>query len=94
MFSDFVTFPNGVFSGVIISSVVHNSDIKSTAEWQLLLTTLALPGVFIGAALCNPLGRKQTMMLGRYFYCFGTYLLLRNKALIYGQSYKQDSVVI
>ena len=58
---DFVTFPNGVFSGTIISSVIHNSDIKKTAEWQLLLSSIALPGVFIGAFLCNPLGRRNTV---------------------------------
>jgi hypothetical protein len=58
---DFVTFPNGVFSGTIISSVIHNNDIKKTAEWQLLLSSIALPGVFIGAALCNPLGRRNTV---------------------------------
>ena len=58
---DFVTFPNGVFSGTIISSVIHNGDIKKTAEWQLLLSSIALPGVFIGALLCNPLGRRNTV---------------------------------
>ncbi|CAA7266543.1 unnamed protein product [Cyclocybe aegerita] len=61
---DFITFPNGVFSGTIISSIIHDGDIKRTAEWQLLLGAIALPGVFIGAALCNPLGRRNTMMLG------------------------------
>ncbi|KAI0304936.1 hypothetical protein BC826DRAFT_1100692 [Russula brevipes] len=30
---DFVTFPNGVFSVTIISSVVRDGDIKKTAEW-------------------------------------------------------------
>lgn len=59
-----MTFPNGVFSGTIISSVVKDSSIKRTAEWQLLLGTIALPGVLIGAYLCDKLGRKQTMMLG------------------------------
>jgi hypothetical protein len=58
---DFVTFPNGVFSGTIISSVIHDNDIKKTAEWQLLLSSIALPGVFIGALLCNPLGRRNTV---------------------------------
>lgn len=59
-----VTFPNSVFSGTIISSVVKNGSILKTAEWQLLLGALALPGVFMGAWLCDRLGRKQTMMLG------------------------------
>jgi len=35
-----------------------------TAEYQLLLSTIALPGVFLGAYLCDILGRKNTMMLG------------------------------
>jgi hypothetical protein len=56
-----VTFPNGVFSGTIISSIIPNSDLKKTAEWQLLLGTIALPGVFVGALLCNPLGRRNTV---------------------------------
>lgn len=59
-----VTFPNGVFSGVIISSVVPNGNIVNTAEWQLLLGSIALPGVLVGAWLCNRIGRKNTMMLG------------------------------
>lgn len=59
---DFVTFPNGVFSGTIISSVIKNSDIKKTAEWQLLLGSIALPGVIIGAMLVDTrLGRKYTV---------------------------------
>ncbi len=41
-----VTFPNGVFSGTIISSVIKNADIKATAEWQLLLGAIALPGTY------------------------------------------------
>ena len=59
-----MTFPNGVFSGVIISSVVPNADIIKTAEYQLLLGSIALPGVLIGAWLCNRIGRKNVMMLG------------------------------
>ena len=79
---DFVTFPNGVFSGVIISSVVKNSSIKSTAEWQLLLGSLAIPGVFIGAYLCDRLGRKQTMMLGFSGYCKHPFLLPKQQPCI------------
>jgi hypothetical protein len=56
-----VTFPNGLFSGTIISSVIHDGNIKRTAEWQLLLGAIALPGVFVGAMLCNPLGRRNTV---------------------------------
>ncbi|KAF8078515.1 MFS Git1p-like glycerophosphoinositol permease [Lyophyllum atratum] len=43
-----VTFPNGVFSGTIISSVIHDSDIRRTAEWQLLLSAIAMMLGFSG----------------------------------------------
>ncbi|KAK4077432.1 uncharacterized protein Triagg1_3764 [Trichoderma aggressivum f. europaeum] len=77
---DFVTFPNGVFSGTILSSVVDTNDtLRSTAEWQLLLGAIALPGVFLGAFLCDRLGRRNTMMLG-----FSGYLVF---GLIIGCSY-------
>ncbi|KAL5495197.1 GIT1 [Sanghuangporus weigelae] len=83
---DFVTFPNGVFSGTIISSVIKDGDIKSTAEWQLLLGTIALPGVFVGAFLCNRLGRRNTMMLG-----FSGFLVI---GLIIGLSYDRITKII
>ncbi|KAI0002073.1 MFS Git1p-related glycerophosphoinositol permease [Russula vinacea] len=83
---DFVTFPNGVFSGTIISSVIHNNDIKKTAEWQLLLSSIALPGVFIGALLCNPLGRRNTMILG-----FSGYLIF---GLIIGLAYERVTKIV
>lgn len=83
---DFVTFPNGVFSGTIISSVVKNGSIERTAEWQLLLGALALPGVFLGAYLCDRLGRKNTMMLG-----FSGYLVF---GLIIGCSYDKITKIV
>ncbi|KAI1793877.1 MFS Git1p-like glycerophosphoinositol permease [Ganoderma leucocontextum] len=83
---DFVTFPNGVFSGTIISSIIHNGDIKQTAEWQLLLGAIALPGVFVGALLCNPLGRRNTMILG-----FSGYLVF---GLIIGCAYEKITKII
>lgn len=85
---DMVTFPNGVFSGTIISSFTKSSPnpIRTTAEWQLLLGALQLPGVFIGAYLCDRLGRKNTMMLG-----FSGYLVF---GLIIGCAYKQISAIL
>ncbi|KIJ57885.1 hypothetical protein HYDPIDRAFT_44726 [Hydnomerulius pinastri MD-312] len=83
---DFVTFPNGVFSGTIISSVIHNGDIKKTAEWQLLLGAIALPGVLVGAWLCNRLGRRNTMILG-----FSGYLVF---GLTIGLAYNQITQII
>ncbi|KAJ7596504.1 major facilitator superfamily domain-containing protein [Mycena floridula] len=83
---DFIVFPNGVFSGTIIASVIHNSDIKKTAEWQLLLGAISLPGVIVGAYLCNIFGRRNTMMLG-----FSGYLVF---GLIIGLSYDKISTII
>lgn len=83
------TFPNGVFSGTIIASVVpSNSDnvVQKTAEWTLLLGTIALPGVLVGAFLCDRLGRKNTMMLG-----FSGYLVF---GLIIGCSYDKITKIV
>ncbi|KAK8147034.1 Plasma membrane permease, mediates uptake of glycerophosphoinositol and glycerophosphocholine [Beauveria asiatica] len=81
---DFITFPNGVFSGTIISSVVSKTgSLRSTAEWQLLLGSIALPGVFLGAFFCDRLGRKNVMMIG-----FSGYLIF---GLIIGLAY--DKIV-
>lgn len=79
-------FPNGVFSGTIISSVVKSGDLKKTAEWQLLLGILALPGCFIGAYLCNKIGRRNTMMVG-----FSGYLIF---GLIIGCSYEKITKIV
>jgi MFS family permease len=80
---DFVTFPNGVFSGTILASVVPSggNSLLHTAEWQLLLGAIALPGVFLGAFLCDRVGRKTTMMIG-----FTGYLVF---GLIIGCAYDQ-----
>ncbi|KAI0200262.1 putative glycerophosphoinositol permease [Astrocystis sublimbata] len=83
---DFVTFPNGIFSGLIISSVVKTKDIQTTIEWTLLLSSLSLPGVFIGAYLCNKIGRKYTMMLG-----FSGYLIF---GLIVGLAYDKVTKIV
>lgn len=83
---DFVTFPNGVFSGTIISSVVKEGSIQSTAEWQLLLGAIALPGVLIGAFLCDRIGRKNTMMLG-----FSGYIVF---GLIIGCAYDKITKIL
>ncbi|KIH89881.1 metabolite transport protein GIT1 [Sporothrix brasiliensis 5110] len=85
---DFITFPNGVFSGLIIASVVPASgdSILKTAEWSLLLGVIALPGVFVGAFLCDRIGRKNTMILG-----FSGYLVF---GLIIGCAYDKITKIL
>ncbi len=46
---DFVVFPLGVFSGTIISTVLHNPPLIRVAEWQFFLSFHGLPGTLIGA---------------------------------------------
>jgi MFS family permease len=75
-----------VFSATIIASIIPNHNILRTAEWNLLLGTLALPGVFLGAYLCDKLGRKRTMMLG-----FAGYLVF---GLIIGLSYQKITKIV
>ncbi|GMF02791.1 unnamed protein product [Ambrosiozyma monospora] len=57
---DFVTFPNGIFSAQIISSVLHDStDLRKIAEWNLLLGVISIPGVVVGAYMCDRIGRNH-----------------------------------
>ena len=63
-----------------------NADLLKTAEYQLLLGSIALPGVLLGAFLCNRLGRKNVMMLG-----FSGYLVF---GLIIGCAYDQLTPIL
>ncbi|ANB15485.1 Git1p [Sugiyamaella lignohabitans] len=84
-FYDFVTFPNGIFSGTIIANVTESTDIKRTIEWTLLLGIIALPGVFVGAYLCEKIGRKYTAMIG-----FAGYLVF---GLVIGCAFEKISKI-
>ncbi|GAA5965874.1 hypothetical protein JCM21900_004934 [Sporobolomyces salmonicolor] len=83
---DFITFPNGVFSGTIIANIIKatgKEKIRKTAEYQLLLSSIALPGCIVGALLVNRLGRRNLMILG-----FSGYLVI---GLVVGCAYPQLS---
>jgi MFS family permease len=83
---DFVIFPNGIFGSTLISSLVKEPSIKEIGLWGLLLSAIALPGVFLGALACNRWGRKNVMMIG-----FGGYLLI---GLIIGCAYEKLSKIV
>lgn len=84
---DFVTFPNGIFSSTIIASVLDDTkDLKKVAEWTLLLSTIALPGVFLGAMVVDKWGRKYCLMVG-----YAGYLVI---GLIIGCSYYKIKKII
>lgn len=53
-------------SSTIISSLVKDHNIRTTAIWQVILSALPVPGVLLGAYLTNTnvLGRRKTGLLG------------------------------
>lgn len=61
---DFVVFPLGVFSGTIISTVLHNPPLLKVAEWQMLLSSIGIPGVLLGVLLLPKLGSRVNFMIG------------------------------
>lgn len=68
---DFINFPNSIMSSTIISSLVKDNSVRTTAIWQVVLAVLPVPGVVVGAWLTNAIGRRWTGILG-----FGGYLVL------------------
>lgn len=68
---DFINFPNSIMSSTIISSLVKDNNVRTTAIWQVILAVLPVPGVVIGAWLTNLIGRRWTGVLG-----FGGYVVL------------------
>lgn len=83
---DFVNFPNSIMSSTIIDSLVPGKSLQTVALWQLILSLMTLPGVFVGIFLVNRLGRRWTGILG-----FGGYLLI---GLIVGCSYAEITNVM
>lgn len=83
---DFVNFPNSIMSSTIINSLVPGKAIQTVAMWQLILSLMTLPGVFVGIFLVNKLGRRWSGILG-----FGGYLLV---GLIVGCSFAQITKVM
>jgi Sugar (and other) transporter len=80
---DFINFPNGIMSSTIISSLVKDGNIQTTAIWQVILAALPVPGVVIGAWLTNVIGRRYTGIIG-----FGGYVVL---GFIIGGTYSKLS---
>ncbi|KAJ9480607.1 hypothetical protein VN97_g12944 [Penicillium thymicola] len=61
---DFINFPNSIMSSTIISSLVIDHNVRTTAIWQVILAVLPVPGVVLGAWLTNAIGRRWTGILG------------------------------
>lgn len=61
---DFINFPNSIMSSTIISSLVKDNNVRTTAIWQVILAVLPVPGVLVGAWLTNLIGRRWTGIAG------------------------------
>ncbi|CAG8426756.1 unnamed protein product [Penicillium salamii] len=80
---DFINFPNSIMSSTIISSLVKDHSVRTTAIWQVILAVLPVPGVVVGAWLTNAIGRRWTGILG-----FAGYVVL---GFIIGGTYSKLS---
>ncbi|KAK4897029.1 hypothetical protein LTR27_005276 [Elasticomyces elasticus] len=65
---DFVTYPFGIFSSSIISSLNPNDTLVQNIGYGTVVNLFYLPGCVVGGFLMDWIGRKQTMTLG--FICW------------------------
>ncbi|KAI8059106.1 major facilitator superfamily domain-containing protein [Gongronella butleri] len=61
---DFISYPNGVFSSVIISKVAQGEPMIITSAWNVLLYSFYLPGCIAACFLVDRIGRKHTLAIG------------------------------
>ena len=73
-------------SSTIIASVIPGAGLVRTLEWTLLLSVLALPGVFLGAFVVKYTGRRNLLIMG-----FSGYIIF---GLIVGISYDKITLVV
>ncbi|KAL0074426.1 major facilitator superfamily domain-containing protein [Phycomyces blakesleeanus] len=61
---DFISFPNGIFSSVIIDTVATGDSMIETMGWNVLLYAFYLPGCIAGAFSVDKIGRRRTLAIG------------------------------
>ncbi|CAK7212759.1 hypothetical protein SBRCBS47491_001575 [Sporothrix bragantina] len=61
---DFVTYPFGIFSSSIVSTLNPNNTITQNIGYGTVINLFYLPGCLVGGLLMDRIGRKQTMTLG------------------------------
>lgn len=61
---DFISYPNGVFSTVIIDSVASGESTIEVVSWNILLYAFYLPGCLAGAYSVDKIGRRKTLAYG------------------------------
>ncbi|KAI7906055.1 major facilitator superfamily domain-containing protein [Cokeromyces recurvatus] len=61
---DFISYPSGVFSSIIINSVANGESTISVVAWNILLYSFYLPGCLAGAYSVDRIGRRKTLSFG------------------------------
>ncbi|CAO3663354.1 unnamed protein product [Rhizopus stolonifer] len=61
---DFISYPSGVFSSVIIDSVASGESTIEVVAWNILLYAFYLPGSLLGAFSVDKIGRRKTLAVG------------------------------
>jgi MFS family permease len=61
---DFISYPSGVFSSVIIDSVAGGESTIQVVAWNILLFGFYLPGSLGGAFSVDRFGRRKTLTAG------------------------------
>lgn len=65
---DFITYPFGLYSSVIVDRVTNGSDALTTVfGWNVVINLFYMPGTLIGAFVVDYLGPKYTMITGLLF---------------------------
>ena len=63
---DFIAYPNGVFSTVILDSVAPGESTIHIVAWNILLYSFYLPGCLAGAYSVDKIGRRKTLCYGLF----------------------------
>lgn len=61
---DFISYPSGVFSSVILDSVASGASNIEVVAWNILLYFFYLPGCVAGAFAVDKIGRRKTLAFG------------------------------
>jgi MFS family permease len=61
---DFISYPSGVFSSVILDSVANGESTIEVVAWNILLYSFYLPGCLAGAYCVDKIGRRKTLCYG------------------------------
>ncbi|KAF7732575.1 hypothetical protein EC973_003322 [Apophysomyces ossiformis] len=79
---DFIAYPNGVFSTIIIQQAANGDSLIEVVAWNILLYAFYLPGAIAGAFSVDWIGRRKTLAIGLLLQGLvgmiigGTYFLL------------------